>query len=285
MQHVSPTGQRWSARASALVAAVVLVVLVSGLALGLFLVRHNGSSPTGAPQNQGTGPSTAPFSVNSVDLAVTPASIAGAPCGTSITFTYTATFHIPAGTAGGTIQFAYTLNNGRSSTSASVTVSPGQTSKTYTFTSAGALPPDHTYPGIAEIMVNSPNAVRSPQVQPGGPCVAAAFHVTGVTMAVSPASIAGMACGTQITVTYTATFHIAAGGPGGTIHFEYTVNNGRGSTSASIAVAPGQTAATYRFIWLGKLPADHTYPGAGGVIVDSPNQAQSPLVAPKGACH
>jgi photosystem II stability/assembly factor-like uncharacterized protein len=34
--------QRWSARISALVAAVLLVALVGGLALGLFLVRHSG---------------------------------------------------------------------------------------------------------------------------------------------------------------------------------------------------------------------------------------------------
>ncbi|HEY7358381.1 MAG TPA: hypothetical protein VH590_17995, partial [Ktedonobacterales bacterium] len=58
--------QRWSARIGALVAAVLLVALVGGLAFGLFLVRHNGpnsqtahgstatptASPTPAPTNQ-----------------------------------------------------------------------------------------------------------------------------------------------------------------------------------------------------------------------------------------
>jgi hypothetical protein len=285
MQHLFRTGQRWSSRASALVAAVLLVVLIGGLALGLILVRAHGNSPTGSTQNQAPTTSlSTPFSVTSVDLAVTPTSIAGMPCGSPVSFTYTATFHIPAGTAGGTIQFEYTLNNGRSSTNASVSVSPGQTTRTYTFTSAGTLPPDHTYPGIAEVVVTSPTPVHSPQVKPGGSCATAAFRVTSVAMAVSPTTLSGRACGTQITVTYTATFHIAPGGPGGTIHFQYTVNNGRGSTPASITVAAGQTTATYRFTWSGPLPADHTYPGNGGVIVTSPNQVNSPLVAPTGSC-
>lgn len=247
------------------------------------------SSPNAvqSPQVQPSGScgAAAAFQVTGVDLAVSPASIAGMACGSSISLTYTATFHLAAGGPGGTIQFEYTLNNGRSSTSDSVTVSPGETSKTYTFTSSGTLPADHTYPGIAEIMVTSPNGVQSPQIQPAGSCgTAAAFQVTSVDMSVSPASIAGMACGAQTTVTYTATFHIAPGGPGGAIQFEYTTNNGRGSANASISVGAGQTSATYSFTWSGKLPADHTYPEGGGVIVTSPNQVNSSLVAPTGSC-
>ena len=225
-----------------------------------------------------------PFQVTSVDLTVSPGSLAGQACGSSVTFTYTATFHLAANGPGGTIQFEYTLNNGRSSTPASVAVAAGQTTKVFTFTSSGTLPADHTYPGVAEVIVTGPDSVDSPQVIPSGACGTAAFKVTSVTMAVSPTTIAGRACGTQTTVTYTATFHIAANGPGGTIQFEYTVNNGRGSTSASIAVAAGQTTATYSFTWSGKLPTDHTYPEPGGVIVDSPNQVNSPLVAPAGSC-
>ena len=110
------------------------------------------------------------FAVESVDLAVSPNSIAGKACGSQATFTYTATFHIPAGTTGGTIQFLYTWNNGHASPSASVTVPPGQSTATYTFTSSGTLYVDHTYPGIAEVLVNSPNAVNSPQVKPSGTC-------------------------------------------------------------------------------------------------------------------
>ncbi|HXX78528.1 MAG TPA: hypothetical protein VEI53_08565 [Ktedonobacteraceae bacterium] len=191
---------------------------------------------------------------------------------------------MPANSTGGTIQFEYTLNNGRSSTTASLAVNAGEATKTYTFTNSGTLYPDHTYPGIAEVMVHSPNAVNSPQVVPSGSCSTAAFKVTSIDMAVSPTSIAGKTCGTAIVVTYTATFHIAANSPGGTIQFTYTVNNGRGSTNASISVGAGQTTATYPFTWSGNLPADHTYPGLGGVITSSPNTVQSPMVQPTGMC-
>ncbi len=110
------------------------------------------------------------------------------------------------------------------------------------------------------------------------------FKVTGVDVMVNPTSIAGMACGTAITVTYTATFHIAANSPGGPVQFLYTWNNGRASPSASITVGPGKTTATYAFTWSGKLPADHTLPSYGGVIVTSPNAVNSPLVKPAGMC-
>lgn len=110
------------------------------------------------------------FAVQSVDLTVSPNSIAGKACGSAATFTYTATFHVPPGTAGGAIQFMYTSNNGRGSQSASVTVPAGQTTATYTFTTSGTLYADHTYPGIAEVLVTSPNMVNSPQVKPAGLC-------------------------------------------------------------------------------------------------------------------
>ena len=124
----------------------------------------------------------------------------------------------------------------------------------------------------------TPTATSTP-VHPGG-----VFKVAGIDTAVQPQSIAGKACGTAITVTYTATFHIAANSPGGTIHFTYTVNNGRSSMPASVIVKADQASAIYAFSWSGNLPADHTYPGPGGVMVTSPNTITSPLVKPNGVC-
>jgi hypothetical protein len=86
-------------------------------------------------------------------------------------------------------------------------------------------------------------------------------------------------------VTYTATFHIAANSPGGTVHFEYTVNNGRSSTPASLTFQAGQTTKTFTFTWSGNLPADHTYPEQGGIITSSPNTVNSQLVGPSGQCN
>ena len=113
---------------------------------------------------------------------------------------------------------------------------------------------------------------------------AAQFKVTGVDMAVNPTSIAGLTCGTNLTVTYSATFHVPANSPGGTVQFGYTVNNGRGQSMANISFAPGETTKTYSFTWQGNLPPDHTYPEPGGVSVTSPNQLTSALVGPTGMC-
>ena len=240
------------------------------------------TSPMVAPTGQC---SPAAFQVTSVDMAVSPTSIQGQVCGTSIVVTYTATFHVAPNSPGGTVQFTYTVNNGRGQTPASLTFGQGETTKTYTFTWSGALPADHTYPGAGGVQVSSPNQLTSSLVGPTGQCTSsAAFQVTQVDMAVSPTSIQGQACGTSIVVTYTATIHVAANSPGGTVQFTYTVNNGRGQTPASITFSPGQTVQTYTFTWSGSLPADHTYPGAGGIQVSSPNQLTSSLVAPTGTC-
>ncbi|HEX8996255.1 MAG TPA: hypothetical protein VF812_09515 [Ktedonobacterales bacterium] len=225
------------------------------------------------------------FRVTSVDLLVRPASIATSICGSTASFTYTAVFNLPANSAGGVIRFSYTLNNGRSQTDGTVTAAAGETSKQFTFTSSGTLSPDHTYPGVAIVMVSSPNSVISSAVRPTGACVAqSAFQVTSVGMSVNPSSIAGKSCGTFLTVTYVATFHLAPNSPGGIIQFVYTINNGRGSNPASVTVGAGETTAVYAFVWSGNLPADHTFPEAGGVMVSSPNAVTSSLAAPTGTC-
>lgn len=104
-------------------------------------------------------------------------------------------------------------------------------------------------------------------------------------MSVAPASIAGMACGTNLTVTYTAMFHIAPNSAGGVVQFNYTVNNGRGQSNATLTFAPGETMKAYTFTWSGALPVDHTYPEPGGIQVTSPNAITSALVGPTGSCQ
>ena len=271
-------------RLSILAAAILLVALVASMAIVFYAVRHpNGGvgSPHPTPPVSTT---RVPLKVTSVTMSVSPESITGIACGTNVTVTYTATFHVKPNSVGGTVQFNYTVNNGREATPASIQFNPGETSKSYSFTWSGALPIDHTYPGLGGVQVTSPNQLTSPLVKPTGQCTPAAFQVTKVDMAVSPTSIQGLACGTPIVVTYTATFHVAPNSPGGTVQFNYTVNNGRGQTPASINFKPGETTKTYTFTWSGPLPADHTYPEGGGIEVTSPNQLISQLVAPTGQC-
>src|SRR5947209_1006168 len=272
-------------RLSILAAAVFLLALVGSMALVFYAVRHNNGGSASPHPTATLSTAHVPLKVTSVDMSVTPESIANFSCGTNVTVTYTALFHVRPNSAGGTVKFEYTVNNGRGQTPASITFNPGETTKSYTFTWSGALPLDHTYPEAGGVQVTSPNQLTSPLVGPTGQCTSsAAFQVTKVDMTVSPTSIQGMSCGTSIVVTYTATIHVAANSPGGTVQFSYTVNNGRGQTPASITFSPGQTVRTYTFTWSGTLPADHTYPGPGGIQVTSPNQLTSQLVAPTGLC-
>ncbi len=162
-------------RLGTLAAAVFLVALVGSMAIVFYAARHtNGGSASPHPTPTLTStPKTAPapLKVTSVGISVTPRSIAGITCGTNLTVTYTAIFHVTPKSAGGTVQFSYTVNNGRGQNMASLNFGPGETTKTYTFrTWSGALPADHTYPGPGGIEVTSPNQLISPLVGPTGMC-------------------------------------------------------------------------------------------------------------------
>jgi hypothetical protein len=287
-QH-SPRGRRLG-----ILAAILFVALLVGGMAAVFNMIHHAHNGSAGPQPNPTGtapvatqrPTAAAFQVTGVTMSVSPASIANMSCGSQATVQYTALFHVAANSPGGTVQFQYTLNNGRSSQPASLTFAPGQTTRTFSFTWRGSLPADHTYPSLGGVQVTSPNQLTSQLVGPNGSCTqqASAFQVLSVGMSVTPSSLAGLRCGSSLLVTYTATFHVAANSPGGTIQFQYTVNNGRSSQPASLTFAPGQTTRTFSFTWKGSLPADHTYPGQGGVQLTSPNAITSPLVGPSGQC-
>ncbi len=113
---------------------------------------------------------------------------------------------------------------------------------------------------------------------------AATFNVTSIDMSVTPGTTSLWKCGSYIQVVYNAVFHVVSGPNGGTIVFSYTVNNGRSQTSEKLTILPGQYLSNFTFTWQGSLPADHTYPGPGGVFVTSPNTIESQLVAPAGSC-
>lgn len=114
---------------------------------------------------------------------------------------------------------------------------------------------------------------------------AAPFTVTSIDMSVTPSTTSLWKCGSYIQVTYNAVFHVVSGSNGGTIVFSYTLNNGRSQTPEKLTILPGQRLSNFTFTWQGSLPADHTYPGLGGVLVTSPNSIQSQMVAPAGACR
>ncbi len=112
----------------------------------------------------------AAFTVTSIDMSVTPATVSTWKCGSYIQVVYNAVFHVVPGPSGGTIVFSYTLNNGRSQTFEKLTILPGQQKSNFMFTWQGSLPIDHTYPGPGGVSVTSPNSLLSQMVFPVGKC-------------------------------------------------------------------------------------------------------------------
>ncbi len=267
-----------------IVLAAILILVVLGVLI-VFAINQTYNSNNGKKTTTTvTTTQTGTFQVSSIDMAVNPTSIDGLACGTNTTITYTATFHVTSHTQNQTVAFTYTTNNGRSSQPATLTFTPSETTKTYSFTWAGSLSSDNVNPGNGGVQVSSPNNLTSSMVKPTGTCTQEAFKVTSIDLTVAPQSIATLSCNTSQTFTYTATFHIAPNTQGGTINFSWTVNNGRSSTAASVIVNPGEISKTYTFSTTGSLTPDHTFPGMAQIMTTSPNTIASDQVQPTGIC-
>jgi hypothetical protein len=248
-------------------------------------VLPDAQATASAPSVSTGAVSPVPFKVVSIEMGVNPASLASLTCGQTITVIYTATFHVAAHSSGGIVQFIDTVNNGRSTTPASLTFGRGETIKTYSFTWQGTLSSDNVSPGLGGVLTSRPDEVHSPSVKPTGTCVSpAGFQVTNIDLSVSPSSHVGMSCNSRVPFTYTVTFHVAPNSRGGTIQFMYTTNNGRSSTNSSVIASAGTTTVTYTFTRSGVLSLDHTFPGIAEVITTSPTQVNSPQVKAAGQC-
>src|SRR5437763_3234989 len=106
-------------RLGLLAAAAFLVALVGSMAMVFYAVRHHNGGVASPHPTSALSTARVPLKVTSVNMSVTPGSIAGLSCGTNLTVTYTATFHVRPNSLGGTVQFEYTVNNGRGQTPSS----------------------------------------------------------------------------------------------------------------------------------------------------------------------
>lgn len=146
-------------------------LIIGAFVFGGLIISACQSNAPSTNQTPVTAPTSIPFQVTSIDLSVHPASIAGMKCGTKLTVTYTATFHVPANTTGGTVQFAFTVNGGKTYEDGFLEFHPrGETSKQYEFSSSGALDPNGAFPGSGQVTVFSPVHLSSQKVLPKGPC-------------------------------------------------------------------------------------------------------------------
>jgi len=130
----------------------------------------------------------------------------------------------------------------------------------------------------------TPTATATPGTTPTPTPTSVPFQVTTVNLTVDPLSIAGKSCGTQLPVTYTATFHVLPKGPGGAIQFTYTTDGGRTTKTGVKQLSPGETSIQFQFTASGTLELNGAFPGAGQVTTISPNTISSQAVTPSGAC-
>ncbi len=131
----------------------------------------------------------------------------------------------------------------------------------------------------------TPTATATPGKTPTPTPTSVPFQVTTIDMAVSPLTIAGMSCGTQLNVTYTATFNVLPKGPGGAVQYTYTTDGGHTSKTGVKQISPGQTSIQFQFPASGTLPPNGgAFPGSGQVTTTSPNVLSSQVITPSGAC-
>ncbi len=130
----------------------------------------------------------------------------------------------------------------------------------------------------------TPTATATAGTTPTPSPTAVPFQVTTINLTVDPLSIAGKSCGTQVTVTYTATFNVLAKGPGGAIQFTYTTDGGRTTKTGVVQLSPGETSMKFQFPASGTLELNGAFPGAGQVTTTSPNTVSSQAVTPSGTC-
>jgi len=135
-------------------------------------------------------------------------------------------------------------------------------------------------PGVTPTSTPTATPATTPTPTP----TAVPFQVTTINMAVDPLSISGKSCGTQLTVTYTATINVLSHGPGGAVQFTYTTDGGRTTKTGVVQFSPGETSMQYKFPSSGTLELNGAFPGAGQVTTTSPNTISSQAVTPSGAC-
>lgn len=200
-------------------------------------------TPTSAPA-PGTTPRPTAFSVSGVSASASPGNFSSSTCGSTKVFTFTGTIHVPAGTRGGTVSYAWLSSDGSTGSTHTLSFAAGQTSKTVTETwTLGTVWGNGNTFWMA-LKTISPNSMASAHANFHFTCTR---RLSSANAVVSPGSYTCSA--SQVTFTFTATVHLS-GGPG-TVKFGYHWLRSDGATStASVYIASeDQNSVTFTETW------------------------------------
>ena len=277
-----------------------LFILVEGVFICVFIISfascsnitNNSSNPSYpsssftpglgslSPITGTTSGSPVSLQILNVAVAITPVTLQSVDCGSSIDVNLTATIYANVGNSGGTVNYTWNINN--SLTHGSVAFEANEAKKEVTYNISNVLI-QYNQVNIAVVFtVNTPNTLTTPLAKVAGNCTfPGAFVVTGVSVGVSPASVANIVCGTTITVTYTATISAAADSNGGVVLLQWHFP--RFNHQAKVIFSPGVVTQTTTYVITTKLARNVPLLSAW-VTSTTPNVLASNQAGPTGIC-
>lgn len=224
-------------------------------------------------------PTTTPLHVSSVSIVTNPNTLSKVSCNSTTNITFTATITVNGGSSGGNVAYTWSANG--SNTSGQVLFAPNETSKAVQYT-LNNLPIQYNATNTTvTFTVNSPNALTVPAKPVSNCTFTGPFVVQGIGLGASPASIAGLPCGTTINVTYTATITVAPESNGGTVSLTWAF--ALTTRTASVVFAPNTTTQSVSYTLSGKL-SRNAFPRAVLIYSTSPNTVYSNYAVPAGTC-
>ncbi len=245
------------------------------------------TTPTPSSNNQSPTVTASPVPLHVVSLTTTlnPPSFSEIPCGSNASFTFSTVITVTAVNSPGVVM--YTWNIGSNHIPGSATFTPGETSKTVSYT----LNETNVQPGIApsiegSLTVNNDGTTltSTPAAITGLCTQTGKFMVTTIALSVSPGADTSINCNTYITFVYTATITIAPNSNGGNVVLKWSFSPNPVTLTFPTYQPGASLSQTITNSLSGKILHNDAFPPSVTLSVLTPNAITSNAVKPLGPC-